>query len=122
MPRVENPKVKALMAQGFPRRQAYRMVKLAGHPVAHQMFQQERLSLADAAGLATRWPYHGEQCLLAFHVVNGYRLRDAEAAYLSAVRTAIAGLDSALSDEEMLWAVDKAVAEPVRQLYLMPSP
>ena len=125
MPRPKNPLVQELMQQGMGRRQAFQLAKIVDHPVALAMFQERKLSLADAAGMATRWPYRGEQALLSVHVSNGWKLKDAEIAYSAAVQEAVRELDAVnpnISDADALKIVDERVCGPIRRGEFLPGP
>ena len=123
MPRPRNPLVQEFMQAGMGRRQAFQLAKVVDHPIALQMFQQRDLSLADAAGMATNWPHSGEQALLSFHVLNGWKFKDAEAAYLNAVDTFVddvLSVNPEIDDKELHRLVDDRLAGPVRRMEYLP--
>ena len=93
-------------------------------PVAWQLYREGRLSVAAAARLVKDYPQQGEQCLLAYHVVNGWRLRDAEAAYREAVHAVAAEVLSVnpnVSDNDLHRVIDDRVAGPVRRMECLPG-
>ena len=124
MPRPKNTVVQDFIQAGMGRRQAFQLAKVMDGPIALQRVQQHRLSLADAAKMAKDWPdYRGEQALLSFHVLNGWKLRDAEAAYSAAVQDAIGELEAVnpgMSNTDALRIVDERVTGPVRDMVQLP--
>ena len=61
--------------------------------------------------------------LLAFHVMNGWPLRDTEAAYRDAVDTVAAevlAVNPEVSDNDLHRVIDDRVAGPVRKMELLP--
>lgn len=123
MPRPRNPLVDEFTKAGFSRRHAFRLAQVVGNPIAWQLYQQRRLSVADAARLVKDYPRHGEQCLLAFHVMNGWRLKDAEAAFREAVDTVAAevlALNPNVCINDLHRVIDDRVAGPVRRMECLP--
>ena len=123
MPRPRNPLVEQFTKAGFSRRHAFRLAQVVGSPVAWQLYRDGRLSVADAARLAKDYPQHGEQCLLAFHVLNGWRMRDAEDAYreaVDAVAAEVLAVNPNVSDNDLHQIIDDRVAGPVRRMECLP--
>ena len=123
MPRPKNPTAESLMKAGISRRQAFRVARIIQSPIARQLYRAGRLSADDAARLAKDYPDHGEQCLLAFHVMSGWRLRDAEEAYWEAVHAIASEVlggnpDVAVGDLHRI--IDDRVAGPVRRMEYLP--
>ena len=125
MPKPRNPLVAELMQIGFSRRDAFRVARIEPHPIASRMFRLGLLSLAESDRMVKNWPFHGEQAIMAFHVMSGWRLKDAELAYQTAVKTAVGDAmagESDISDAALHAYVDSVVAGPVRAGESFPTP
>lgn len=117
MPRPKNQLVVDLMAYGFSRRDAFRVANIKKHRIPWHLYCEGLLSTADAARLAKEWPYHGEQAIMACHVMNGWKLKDAEDAYLVAIQIVMKealSLDWDMPMEELMAYSEEHLMVPMR--------
>ena len=117
MPRQRNQLVAELMRFGFSRRDAFRVAKIQQHPIPWQLYTEGLLSTAEAARLVKVWPYHGEQAIMACHVMQGWKLKDSETHYLIAIQIVVKealDLDWDMSDSELQSYIEKNLIMPMR--------
>ena len=117
MARPRNPLVAAFVQFGFSRRDAFRLAKIQQHRIPWQLYTQGLLSVAESARLVQDWPFEGEQALLACHLMGGWKLKDAELAYLIAIQIVMneaLALDSNMPDAELMAYIEKSLIVPLR--------